>query len=246
VVADPDPRSLIREGNVALRSTDIGRTLFDIRKVLQQTGGEVSDDDTQADARGEAERALLTVRVPVERYQAALDQLKALGAGKKGVRLITSTSTTQDVSTDVVDTDVRVTLLKRSIQRISLLLDRATSIRDVVSIERELASREADLGSLEKQQKFLADQTSLSTITISVERPARTRTTEPEEKDESGFLAGLDNGWEAFRDVTTGLLTGAGALLPFALLALVVGVPLRVWLRRRQPRPVVGTVGDAG
>ncbi|MFB9312806.1 DUF4349 domain-containing protein [Nocardioides plantarum] len=240
VVSDAGPRSLIREGNVALRSADVSRTLFDIRKILQGTGGEVSDDDTQADEQGDAERALLTVRVPVVRFDTALQQLKGLGTDSSTVKLIDATSTSKDVSSQVVDTDVRVALQKRSIQRISLLLDRATSIRDIVSIERELADREADLGSLEKRQKLLADQTALSTITISVERPTERSATPPEE-DESGFAAGLEDGWKAFRHVTTGLLTGAGALLPFALLALVLGVPLRVWLRRRQPRPVVRT-----
>lgn len=238
-----DPRSLIKEGNVALRSGDVARTIFDIRKVLAQTGGEVSDDDTQADDEGDAELALLTVRVPVGRYESALEKLKALGTGQDGVDLVSSTSTTQDVSTEVVDTDVRVALQRRSLQRISLLLDRATSIRDVVAIERELASREADLGSLEGRQKLLADQTTRSTITVSVERPGVQEAAEAEE-DETGFVAGLQNGWEAFQDVTTGLLTGAGALLPFALLALLLGVPARAWLRRRQPRPVVG-VPDA-
>ena len=240
VVSDPGARSLIRQGDVALRSTDVDRTLFDIREVVKSSGGEVSDDDTQADERGDAERALLTVRVPVDRFDAALQQLTGLGADDEAVTLVDSSSTTEDVSTQVVDTDVRVALQRRSIQRISALLDRATSIRDIVSIERELADREADLGSLEKRQKLLADQTTLSTITVSVERPAD-RTADTDSDDDSGFTAGLRNGWEAFQDVTTGLLTGAGALLPFAAIALVLGVPLRRWLRRRQPRPVVRT-----
>jgi len=239
-VSDPGARSLIRQGDVALRSTDVDQTLFDVRKVVKSSGGEVSDDDTQADEQGDAERALLTVRVPVDRFDAALQQLTGLGADDEAVTLVDSSSTTEDVSTQVVDTDVRVALQRRSIQRISALLDRATSIRDIVSIERELADREADLGSLEKRQKLLADQTTLSTITVSVERPVdRTADTDPD--DGSGFTAGLRNGWEAFQDVTTGLLTGAGALLPFAAIALVLGVPLRRWLRRRQPRPVVRT-----
>lgn len=242
-----DGRSLIKQGNVALSSTDVGDTLFDIGKIVRSHGGEVSDDDTQADAKGQPKTALLTLRVPVDKFDDALAELKALKTDGAGVRLISATSTTEDVTSKVVDTDVRVELQKRSIERISLLLDRATSIRDVVSIERELASREADLGSLERRQKALADQVSLSTITVSVERPAKqAATTQPKDDDSAGFLAGLEGGWKAFREVTTGLLTGAGALLPFAALALLVGVPLRVWLRRRPARPATpGGTPDA-
>ncbi|MDO9456856.1 DUF4349 domain-containing protein [Nocardioides sp.] len=241
---DPGPRSLIKTGNVALRSTDVKDTLFEVKKVLQQTNGEVAEENTQADDDGEPETALLTVRVPVGQFETALDGLKTLGAEEEGVDLIDSSSTTSDVSTQVIDTDVRVELQKRSIQRISLLLERAASIRDVVNIEQELARREADLGSLQKRQTFLADQTSLSTITISLERPAAKKTaTEKREakEDDSGFFAGLDNGWDAFETVTTGLLTTIGALLPFGVLALVVGLPLRAFLRRREPRTPVPT-----
>jgi hypothetical protein len=38
------------------------------------------------------------------------------------------------------------------------------------------------------------------------------------------------------------LLTALGALLPFAVVAALVGVPLLVWLRRRGTRPVSAVV----
>lgn len=247
--AEPgDPRSLIKTGNVALRATDVGAALFEVRKVLAETRGEVAEDNTEADDKGDAERSLLTVRVPVGQFDTALESLKNLGTSQEGVDLIDSSSTSTDVSTEVIDTGVRVELQKRSIERISILLDRASSIRDIVSIERELARREADLGSLQKRQTFLADQTSLSTITISLERPAKKAATEAkkEKKDDSGFFAGLSNGWNAFEDVTTGLLTSIGAVLPFGILALLVGIPLRVWLRRRQAPVAAGQADAAG
>ncbi|MCW2816155.1 MAG: hypothetical protein JWN84_3610 [Nocardioides sp.] len=232
---DPDPRSLIKKGNVALRSEDVEDTLFEIGKVLQRTNGEVAQNDTQADDEGEPEQALLTVRVPVEEFTTAITALESLGTESEGVDLITSSQNTSDVSTEVIDVDVRVALQRRSIDRISILLERASSIRDIVSIERELARREADLGSLQKRQTFLADQTSRSTITISVERPEIKAAQREKEKDDDGFGAGLSNGWDAFKSVTTGLLTATGALLPFAIVLLVLAVPARILLRRRQP-----------
>lgn len=234
---DVDPRSLVKKGNVALRSKDVEDTLFEIGKILQRTNGEVAQNDTQADDDGEPEQALLTVRVPVGEFTTAITALETLGTGAEGVDLITSSQTTSDVSTEVIDIDVRVGLQRRSIDRISILLERATSIRDIVSIERELARREADLGSLQKRQTFLADQTSRSTITISVERPEtkRAQQAKKEEKDDDGFGAGLANGWDAFKSVTTGLLTATGALLPFAIVLLVLAVPARILMRRRQP-----------
>jgi hypothetical protein len=235
--APGDARSLVKKGNVAYRASDVRDARFEVLKVLQKRGGEIAEESTESNDEGVAERALMTLRVPVEAFEETMTDLEGVAA-TQGVEVIDAGSSSVDVSTQVIDVGVRVELQRRSIERISVLLDRASSIRDIVGIERELARREADLGSLQKRQAFLADQTSLSTISISIERPREKKAEEPETKvegrSESGFLAGLDGGWDAFTDGTTALLTATGALLPFAVVALLVGVPLRVWWRRRR------------
>lgn len=226
--APGDPRSLIKKGNVALRSDDVATARFDVGKVLDSHGGEVAEENTQADDDGEAERVRLVLRVPVDEFDATMTGLKGVAD------LIDVTTSTEDVSTEVIDNDVRVELQKRSIDRISVLLDNAADLRDIISIERELSRREADLGSLEKRQQFLADQTSLATITLSIEPPRKSKE-ETSEEDANGFLAGLDGGWTALRDVTTALLTVGGAVLPFALVLLVLAIPGRLLVRRFWP-----------
>jgi len=232
VAAPGDQRSLIKTGNVALRSDDVATARFDVGKVLDSHGGEVAEESTQADEDGNAERVRLVLRVPVAEFDAAMTGLKGVAD------LIDVSTNTEDVSTEVIDNSVRVELQKRSIDRISILLDNAADLRDIVSIERELSRREADLGSLEKRQTFLADQTAMATITLSIEPPREERTEkEPVEEEKDGFLAGLDGGWTALKDVTTGLLTVGGAVLPFALVLLLLGIPGRWLVRRYLPRP---------
>ena len=54
----------------------------------------------------------------------------------------------------------------------------------------------------------------------------------------TGFLAGLKGGWEAFTASVVVVLTAVGAVLPFAVAAAVVGLPLWWALRRRRtPQP---------
>ena len=228
--APGDARSLIKTGNVALRSDDVPAARFDVGKVLDSHGGEVAEESTQADDDGNAERVRLVLRVPVAEFDATMTGLKGVAD------LIDVTTNTQDVSTEVIDNEVRVALQKRSIQRISVLLDNAADLRDIVSIERELSQREADLGSLEKRQTFLADQTAMATITLSIEPPREQKEETAPEDEKTGFLAGLDGGWNALTDVTTGLLTVGGAVLPFALVLLLVGIPARLLVRRFGPR----------
>jgi hypothetical protein len=228
-------QKVISTGNVQLRSDDVGQAIFDVRKVVDEYTGTVSEDDTQTDKDGAPLRSRMVVRVPTADFDHAMTELEKVGT------LISSKRHSDDVTTQVLDMDARVEAQRRSIDRIQVLFDNATSIKDVVSIESELSRRQADLESLESQQRYLADQTSLSTITLSVERtPAKAKPKPKPDHDEAGFLAGLSGGWGAMKSFLVGISTVAGALLPWLVLALVLAVPgwpMARRLRRRTTTP---------
>ena len=140
----------------------------------------------------------------------------------------------------MIDTEVRIRAQSESLKRVEVLLARAESIRDIVAIEAQLTRRQAELDSLKSRQAYLADQTSMSTITVFLEKKPEPVEKKKAEKDDSRFLAGLGNGWDGMTTFLVGLATVTGTLLPFAILLLVLGVP--TWLlvrslgRRRPPR----------
>jgi hypothetical protein len=136
----------------------------------------------------------------------------------------------EDVTTKVIDNDARVRAAERSIRQIENLLGRAEKLSDVIAIESDLARRQADLDSLKSQQAYLADQTSQSTINVYLSRSGDVR---PVPEEARGFLAGLDDGWNAMKGATVVLLTVVGAVLPFLVVVLLLGVPLWVVVRRR-------------
>ncbi|MCL8025099.1 DUF4349 domain-containing protein [Nocardioides bruguierae] len=219
---------LISTGHVSLQADDVDDAVAGARGVAAALGGTVSDAGTRADSDGTAVRADLTLRVPAASFDEAMEEL-----GSLGVRL-DSTASSEDVTTQVVDTAVRVRVQRASIRRIEALLDRATSIRAVVQVESQLTRRQADLTSLLRQQAALADRTSLSTITVDVRRTPAEVVRETEEA--SGFLAGLGRGWDGLVALLTGLATTAGVLLPFAVLLAVLGVPAALVVRRLRRR----------
>jgi hypothetical protein len=231
--AGVEQQKVISTGNVQLRAGDVGQAIFDVRKVVDEYRGTIAEDDTQTDKEGAPLRSRMVVRVPTADFDHAMTELEKVGT------LISSKRQSDDVTTQVLDMDARVEAQRRSIDRIQVLFDNATSIKDVVSIESELSRRQADLESLESQQRYLADQTSLSTITLSVERtPAATKPRPDHE--EAGFISGLSGGWGAMKAFLVGAATVAGALLPWLVLALVLAVPgwpLIRRLRRRTATP---------
>jgi hypothetical protein len=141
---------------------------------------------------------------------------------------------TQDVTEETVDLDARITSQRARVESARRLLARAQSISDLVSLENELARREADLASLEAKKRRLADLSALSTITVSLVGPDAPAV--EDEEPATGFVAGLRGGWTVFLASMTILLTVLGALLPWLV---AFGVPLGLlwWsLRRRRHR----------
>ncbi len=220
-------RSVISTGVVALRSTDVGELRFDVRQVVDEHQGQVTDEETESDADGVVVRSRLVVRVPAKQFDATMTALQDVGT------VVSAQRTSEDVTTQVIDTDVRVRAQEASLRRIESLLSEAQSLRDIVAIEAQLTRRQADLDSLKQQQAWLADQTSMSTINVQLRRSDQAATPQTEER---GFLAGLAAGWRGLQKVTTGALTAVGAVLPFAVVLLGVGLPLWLVVRRLQRR----------
>jgi hypothetical protein len=157
----------------------------------------------------------------------------ALISGPGGVgKEISRAATAQDVTGDLADLQSRVATQRASVARIRALLAKAGSLRDVVLLESEVTKREAELEALQARQAALADRADLATLTVDLRTSVAAAAVRAEER--SAFLTGLDGGWQALVASTGVVLTILGGLLPFAVVAALVGVPVLVLLRRRR------------
>ncbi|WP_460790577.1 DUF4349 domain-containing protein [Nocardioides maradonensis] len=227
-------RSLIHTGDVQLRSRDVAAAAAGVRRTATQYGGRVDDEQTQADA-GRIGSDTLTVRVPSGRFDAAFNAIKGLGT------LQSASSSTQDVTTQVIDVGVRVRAQKASLQRIEQLMSRARTLGQVIALESQLTQRQASLNALEQKQAYLKDQTTMSTITVTVDRVRTHGATAKHAKHRTGFVGGLHRGWHALVVSATAVAAGIGAVLPFGIPLLVIGLPLWLALRRRRRAPAAPT-----
>jgi hypothetical protein len=224
----PLSRAVISTGAISLHSSKVASARAEVMRLVASWGGTVADEQTESDRRGRITDSTLTLRVPTARFDAAMNGLARIGD------VVHQSRTAEDVTTQVIDNRVRVRASQRSIEAIEGLLGRATRLSDVISIESDLGRRQADLDSLEQQQAWLSDQTSLSTIAVHLSHTAPPVVRKTEAR---GFFAGLGHGWSALRSAALVSFTVAGAVLPFALLALLVGVPLWFVVRRRRLLP---------
>ena len=220
-------RSVIATGSMRLTSRKLDDTRQDAINLVTGLGGHVGDEQSRSDTHGRLDRVDLTLRVPAASFEKALDGLGQLGTVRSRQQSV------EDVTTQVIDNNARVKAQEASVASIEQLLSRATTIAEIISIERQLSSRQADLDSLKQQQKWLADQTSLSSIQLTMTRP-------PKDQAEAGtgFFGGLERGWKALGTSTVAVSTVLGAVLPFAVVLAVIGAPAWVLVRRRRmPAP---------
>jgi hypothetical protein len=193
--------------------------------IATRVGGEVDSDDRTS---GKYASATLVLRVPPDTLSATLTALSRLGIERS------RELSTQDVTSKVADVNSRVTSARDSIARLRVLYAHAVKVSDVIAIESELAERESDLESLEAQQRALDAQTSMATVTLSL---AAAAAVPPVHHERTGFLGGLENGWDAFAGAAAWVATAVGALLPFLVLLGLVAVAARLlWPRMRTPR----------
>lgn len=218
--------AVISTGWVSLESEDVSDTRFELRKVVDAHQGTITEQETTTREGGEVDSARLVIRVPSDRFAAAFADFEAVAS------LRDSSSTGEDVSAEVVDVDARVRAQRKSVARIEALLARAETIEQVVSIESQLATRQADLDALLSRQQWLADQTSQSTITVYVEQPSAAE--EPDNDEADGFIGGLRDGWDAFVDALVAGATVVGFAVPWLILLGLLGLPLWLALHRRR------------
>jgi hypothetical protein len=221
----PIERAVIATGALRLTSSRLADARQDAINLVTGLGGNVADEKSLSDSHGRLDRVDLSLRVPVGSFGRALDGLSALGTVRHREQ------SAQDVTTQVIDNAARVKAQRASVESIERLLARATTIAEIMSVEHQLATRQADLDSLVQQQKWLADQTSLSTIQVTLTRPsAHTRA----EHHAAGFLGGLAGGWHALGRTTVAIGTAVGAVLPFAVVLALLGWPAWLVVRRRR------------
>ena len=214
---------IIRTAELTVQVKDVPKALEAARTTTENAGGYVGKESTFRDEDG-AEQTQVTLRVPVDKYEEVLTELE--GAGK----LVERTAKAQDVTDQVVDVESRVKTQRASVARIRELMDRATKLSDVVILEGELSTRQADLEALLARQASLKDRTSLATITLSLsEKPVA----KAAEDDDPGIMDALSGGWDAFVSMLRWIVVALAAILPFAA---VLALLLLAWLRLIRPR----------
>ena len=218
-----EQRLIVKTANLTLLVPDVAQTSSKAQGLAETLGGFV----VTATQREEGGRPAATVqmRVPAQRFDEAMAQLKGMAE-----RVQNEQVSSKDVTEEFVDTDARLRNLRATEQRYLDLLARASSVEDILKIEQQLSSVRGQIEQLQGRLNFLQRSAELSTITVELRLPAAAQAPPPSD-------------WAIqpiFRNAVSALLATLQWLLGLVIFG-VVFAPLWVpavlvvrWLRRRR------------
>ncbi len=230
-------RQVIYTASMTVRAENVTVAAQQAKQTVTTAGGYLAKEESRSadDARASA---LLDFKIPPARYADVLATLgKDLG---KQLRLEQGT---EDVTLKVADVESRLKSAGQALDSLRALLKRADTIGQVLQVEREIAGREADLESLQAQQKELAAQVGMASLSLRLVGPVAV--VEEPSDEPAGFLGGLKNGWKGLVSFVKVLLTALGTVLPW-LVVVVPPLVLAIILLRRRRRSGGGGSGGAG
>lgn len=221
-------RKIIHTADITLIVEDFSSLEQRLAELVPQFGGYVAESKVDR-THGNQRTGRWTVRVPVDKFNAFLDEVAAAGIPES--RQIHA----QDVTAEFIDLQARLAN-KREIERriVRLLDDRGGDIKDVLAVEAELGRVREEIERTEGRLKYLTHQTDLTTVTITAREqknyvPPQAPT----------FVTRIGHTWTASLLELThfgqGCVLLAVATAPWVGVLAVVVIPL-VWSLRRRAR----------
>lgn len=211
---------VIRTATLSVEVKSVTKALAEARSVALDAGGVIEDETTER-VDDSYITSHVVLRVPEAEYDSVLTELAGTG------KLLSRTANAKDVTEQVVDVNSRIATQRASVNRVRKLMDQAQDITDVVALESQLNTRQAELESLLAKQASLADRTTMATVTLDLSERAKEE--KADEDDGPGFLDALGGGWDAFVSVLRWIVVVLAAILPFVVALAVLFLLWRVF-----------------
>lgn len=219
------PRKIIYTASVNLVVRDMSEAARKLARRVREMGGYVSGANLTG-SEGTPRSGSWIIRLPVSRFEAFMNGVTDFGI------LESSNTASQDVSEEFYDVEARLRNKRMEEARLLEHLRRSTAkLSDILAVEREISRVREEIERMEGRLRFLANQTDLTTITVSMREerdyvPARPATFM--EKARTAFRDSRQALGAFLQVVALTVIT----LIPWLAIAALVLVPLRLVLRR--------------
>jgi len=214
-------KKIIRNGTINLEVQDYSKYYQVLKDIVRREGGYIAQENQQqTDYR--LENTVL-LKVPVAQFEQTMD-LITQGTGKEEVneRKITS----EDVTTEVVDTKSRIEAKKEVRLRYIELLRQAKTMKDILEVQSEINQIQEQMEMASGRVNYLNHASAYSTINLTFYQILSA--TPPKEKEPSfsnNILTAFLSGWQFIKAIIVGLIS----IWPLWFLVFGVWVAYKKW-----------------
>lgn len=230
-------RKIIRNAELGIETDIPEEGLRKIASIAESRGGFVVTSEVRQQGSGRSnDSKIVTVvaRVPAAQFETTVEEIRKIGS-----RILQEKRTGQDVTEEYIDLEARIRTKKALEAQFLEIMKQARSVSDALEVQRQLAGVRTEIEQLEGRRRFLENQSSLSTITVTLQPPVSIVAATP-----GGFFSSIKEAVSDGVDIAVAIvlifIRVALALLPILLLIVLPGVLLgRFFLKRYRRRSAI-------
>lgn len=223
-------KMVIYQADLQLRVKKFEQTIGNLEEKAEAYGGYIASSNVTKQGKEQVSGSL-TIRIPQKNFQAFLHNAEG-----QAVEVMQRNITGQDVTEEYVDLESRLKSKRIVEERLLSFMNTAAKTEDLLKISDDLAAVQEEIETIEGKLKFLENQTSYSTVIITL---FENKVIVPDiEKDKL-------NTWEKtkkqFMKSTNMLLAGLSGLvvfmignLPILAIFAILGFVVYVYFRRKK------------
>lgn len=224
-------RKIIRNANLTLESDAPADGQRKIASIAESHGGFVVTSESSQRVDNDQAKPSMSVtvvaRVPATEFDSVLKEIRGVGASVPQEKI-----TGQDVTEEFIDLEARLRTKKALEAQFMEIMKQAHSVSDALDVQTQLAEVRGEIERLEGRRRYLENQASLSTITVTLQAPTPLVST-------TGFFYNVKrafgDGVDVAAAITLFLIRVVIGLVPVALLVfLPLGLLARFLLRRSR------------
>jgi hypothetical protein len=221
-------RKIIRNGKLTIETDSPTSGQSKITSIAESLGGFVITSEFKQGGTSASESVIITVRVPATQFNEALEKIRTTGN-----QVLDENVTGQDVTEEFLDLEARIKTKKALEAQFLEIMKQAKNVSDALEVQTEISNVRTEIERMEGRKRFLQNQASLSTITITLKTPppiiVSTSTSKFGQSIKQAFAEGID----LAALIVLGLIRLIIVLIPIALfIFLPLGLILRFIVRR--------------
>ncbi len=222
----PSPQKIIRTVSMQLYTRDFEKDLAALQETLKAQGGYVEQSDISGDP-GSRRYASLTMRVPKNNLDAYLASIATVG------RMASISESQEDVSDQYLDVDTRLKTQQAKMDRLQQLLEKASTVQDILNIETEIANTQYQLDSLTGALRGMDSKVDYATLRLSLYEETRDVSVGQQSLGER-IRNAMADAWDAVVAFLGNLVVLLSIVLPYLLVLIVLIVIIRLVIKRRK------------